>query len=506
MDNGGTAVYTPFQVVGLTDSQTNEVVGHQYTAGTPEAYRYDADGNLLRDGRWDYTWDGENRLVGLETLRDLPASVPRQRLEFGYDSQSRRVRKTVYTQVTNAWVLAAESYYLYDGWNLVAESRRKPETLRVTERAYVWGNDLSGSMQGAGGIGGLLCATAQQPGATATVFAAYDGNGNVMALVDAGTLQEAARYEYGPFGEVLRETGPQAHANPFRFSSKYTDDETGLVYYGYRYYQPESGRWINRDPSGETSEADLYNACGNNAIDNIDLFGLWLTDVHKDLTITWATTDLRMPTSGSVMIGEKDDYVDTKWNPNFISEENWQYHFNRYLFGGDSRIVKSDEWFKEACRKCNSRSFAGSDDWKGAAEAMGYSLHPIQDYVAHGDFNRKSEMPDPSYADRLHLWHNYDAPGHHQQDVDNKDMDALVRPSWETTTGNGRPELWAMEKGGPLHNGGFTYWCKFAYGHGRKRLQMTQNLTETRLSAFMNFVETHSKPCGECRKNFLPSP
>src|SRR5208283_3739186 len=50
----------------------------------------------------------------------------------------------------------------------------------------------------------------------------------------------------GPFGEVIRATGPMAKANPFRFSTKYQDDETDLLYYGYRYYNPAMGRWLSR--------------------------------------------------------------------------------------------------------------------------------------------------------------------------------------------------------------------------------------------------------------------
>lgn len=57
-----------------------------------------------------------------------------------------------------------------------------------------------------------------------------------------------AKYKYGPFGEVIRATGPVAKANPFRFSTKYQDDETDLLYYGYRYYNASTGRWITRDP------------------------------------------------------------------------------------------------------------------------------------------------------------------------------------------------------------------------------------------------------------------
>jgi RHS repeat-associated protein len=55
----------------------------------------------------------------------------------------------------------------------------------------------------------------------------------------------------GPFGEPLRATGPMAKANPLRFSTKYQDAETDLLYYGYRYYNASIGRWLSRDPIAE---------------------------------------------------------------------------------------------------------------------------------------------------------------------------------------------------------------------------------------------------------------
>ena len=55
----------------------------------------------------------------------------------------------------------------------------------------------------------------------------------------------------GPFGEVIRSTGPMARNNPFRFSTKYDDDESDLLYYGKRYYEPSTGTWPSRDPLGE---------------------------------------------------------------------------------------------------------------------------------------------------------------------------------------------------------------------------------------------------------------
>ena len=79
---------------------------------------------------------------------------------------------------------------------------------------------------------------------------AFDANGNVSEVLDsAGGI--AAHYEYDPFGNTIRSTGSYADANPFRFSSKYLDTETGLYDYGYRHYDPATGRWLNRDPIGE---------------------------------------------------------------------------------------------------------------------------------------------------------------------------------------------------------------------------------------------------------------
>ena len=92
--------------------------------------------------------------------------------------------------------------------------------------------------------------------------------------VDSATGTVVADYAYGPFGELLRATGPLVEKNPFRFSTKYRDDETDLVYYGRRYYSATSGRWLSRDPVGERSDANLFAAVRNNPISRIDILGL----------------------------------------------------------------------------------------------------------------------------------------------------------------------------------------------------------------------------------------
>jgi len=200
--------------------------------GTPEPFSYDADGNLLSDGWWNYTWDEENRLVKLEARPDVPP-VGRCRLELAYDAQGRRVRKKVSAWTGTAYTAQSTNRFLYDGWNLVAELN--PQNVAV--RTFIWGSDLSGSAQGAGGVGGLLWETA-----STTAFVGYDGNGNVTLLAGTGTGEAVAEYDYGPFGEVIRATGPMAKANPFQFSTKRKDRTTELLLYEYR--PSRDGRWL----------------------------------------------------------------------------------------------------------------------------------------------------------------------------------------------------------------------------------------------------------------------
>jgi len=125
-------------------------------------------------------------------------------------------------------------------------------------------------MQGAGGIGGLLAKV--ESGATHAYL--LDGNGNVGQLVNASTGSVDAQYEYDAYGNSIVASGTQATANPFRFSTKYLDTESGLYYYGYRYYDPETGRWTNRDPIEENGGTNLYSFVLNSSLNNIDPHGL----------------------------------------------------------------------------------------------------------------------------------------------------------------------------------------------------------------------------------------
>ncbi len=71
----------------------------------------------------------------------------------------------------------------------------------------------------------------------------------------------------------MRSTGTMAKNNPFRFSSKYQDDETDLLYYGYRYYNVSTGSWISKDLIEELGGENLYAFLGNAGIIRWDLLG-----------------------------------------------------------------------------------------------------------------------------------------------------------------------------------------------------------------------------------------
>ena len=223
---------------GSSADVLSSAAGNLFVPKTPEQFTYDADGNLTNDGRWSYAWDAESRLVRMTNNTSVG---PRQLITFVYDWKGRRIQK----QVSANGAMTNNVTFVYDGWNPIA---RLNATNSSVVQFYVWGLDVSGTEQGAGGVGGLL---EVNDTAIGVHFAAFDGNGNVAGLVKAADGTTSAVYEYGPFGELLRATGPMAKANPFRFSTKFQDDETDLVYYGYRYLNTGTGRWLSGDPIAE---------------------------------------------------------------------------------------------------------------------------------------------------------------------------------------------------------------------------------------------------------------
>jgi RHS repeat-associated protein len=342
-----------------------------YLPQTPEAYTYDADGNLTSDGKWTYTYDGENRLIQMQSVTAVPTGK-RTKILFGYDYMGRRVKKATYAWVTStsggdySTTPTSSLTFVYDGWNLMAEL---DDDLLI--RSYSWGPDLSGSLQGAGGIGGLVFV--RDTDTSGSYYPAYDGNGNLTAMVLASSGAAAAKYEYSPYGELLTSTGTYAGTNPFRFSTKYTDSETGLSYFGYRYYNPETGRWLNRDPIEEKGGLNLYGYVQNGPISKNDRLGdsifthilkvLWNGYWGDGNPQFWEDEDgliQSQPETQVAMEKLKADvrshFCETKKEGGFsISRSVYLKSdtiLREYLYGTSTLNLNASCWKEECCYKC----------------------------------------------------------------------------------------------------------------------------------------------------------
>ena len=221
-------------------------------------YQYDSEGNLTNDSKFAYTWNNENRLVEVKEEKS-GSSVMKCR----YDGQGRRRERITYSDG-----VATTNRYVYHGWAVLAVLDGQNNTLET----YTHGIDLSGSMGGAGGIGGILSMSVVSGLQSTVYYYHYDAQGNVINVTDEDKAT-ASTYTYSPFGQVLTKTG--TFDSRYQFSTKEYDTPGHLNYYGYRYYSPQLGRWPSRDPMGARGENNLYSSVGNDAIGQIDILGLF---------------------------------------------------------------------------------------------------------------------------------------------------------------------------------------------------------------------------------------
>ena len=240
---------------------------NEYTSitGSPAPPMYDANGNAisypvkpLGSGvlvSCVFSWDINNQQIS--------ATVGSDSATYQYDALGRRTKRseTLGGVTTNTW-------FLTNGWNVELEHNGSNYTTRQT-----WGLDLSNTLQGAGGVGGLVMVEELPTSGAAPVpsFPTYDGNGNITTWVNAsGTV--TARQRYDAFGNIVEQTGTTP--SNYGFSTKPMEKVTGLHYYGYRHYDPLTGRWPSRDPIGERGGINLYAFVGNNGVNSWDYLGM----------------------------------------------------------------------------------------------------------------------------------------------------------------------------------------------------------------------------------------
>ena len=258
--------------------QTNSL--NQYEAISPnksdnERLSYDADGNLIEDDRFRYSWNGENRLIAIEPKG---MNSNQKRSEYVYDYLGRQVIRKFFNDDKDQYKLESETRSIYFGWNCIKESVMTEEG-KLSEKHHVWNLDLSQTPQGAGGVGGLLSTTNERM----TYTYCFDSNGNVRQLVGQNNGTIISVFEYDPFGGTVSASGSIVASN--RFSTKGFDNETGLYYYGFRYYDPIRGRWLNRDPIKDQGGINLYTFVLNNSVNVVDKLGLISYVAYRKLNI-----------------------------------------------------------------------------------------------------------------------------------------------------------------------------------------------------------------------------
>jgi len=293
---------------------------------------------------------------------------------------------------------------------------------------------------------------------TGIQFVAYDGNGNVAGLFAASDGSNTARYEYGPFGEPLRNTGPLAAANPVRWSTKVTDDESGLVYYGYRYYISATGRWLNRDPMSENWGLNLYCMLDGDSVNGVDVLGLFKPGVHHRITVN-ALKNRGLGEKCIATVAVACVAQDAGAVKGLTGGYRNLPFFDPLNHGDDNRIPETITRIGERMTAIKSSLCQDCKEIYEALEAFGRILHGLQDLYAHSTyvetFGKKART-----AGEVPLWimfnpdgspnvpkgvisGNYDYPGDDASPPRHKDLNK-DEPS--------------SPRGGQLNDNGITYF------------------------------------------------
>ena len=252
----------------IAQDSSNRVDTNIVVAYLPETsvFVYDSNGNMVFDGQKAFEYDDENQLSRITVTNAWKS-------EFAYDGKMRRRIRKEFSWRNGVWALTNEVRYIYDG-NLVIQERDANNLAQIT---YTRGKDLSGSLEGVGGIGGLLArtdhSTLNLQASAAHAYYHADGNGNITMLIS--TQQVAvAKYLYDPFGNILSAGGLLADANLYRFSSKEWHANSEYTYFLYRFFSSSLQRWLTRDPVQESGGFNLFRFAFNSPIHKIDPWGL----------------------------------------------------------------------------------------------------------------------------------------------------------------------------------------------------------------------------------------
>jgi RHS repeat-associated protein len=209
---------------------------NELTAAGSATYTYDANGNTLTKtdstGTTTYGWDVENRLISVQ----LPNGTV---VTFKYDPFGRRIQKSG-ASLTN---------YVYDGAGVIEEVDASENLLAKYSQGAGVDEPLSEMRSGA------------------VSYYQQDGLGSVTSLSSIGGAL-ANTYAYDSFGNLTSSSG--TITNPYQYTGRDYDPETGLRYYRARYYDATTGRFLSEDPLGFFGGRNFYDYTWNNPVNFVD--------------------------------------------------------------------------------------------------------------------------------------------------------------------------------------------------------------------------------------------
>jgi RHS repeat-associated protein len=248
----------------LTETRTHNAV-NEITSIADIPLTHDDNGNLSEDQFLRYAYDEENRI-----LRVTRKSDNRVLGQYQYDALGRRVVK-----VANLSGTPTETRYFYDDQRSIEEQN----AAGLTGATYVYGNYIDEAL------------TMDRGGQT--YYYHQNALWSVVAVTNsAGSVVE--RYRYDAYGGVIitdgagNPLGSSAIANPWTYTGRQLDDETGLYFYRSRYLDPSKGRFTSRDSIGiwgdPANMGNGYTYLGNSPMDETDPEGTkkgWLKKAVK---------------------------------------------------------------------------------------------------------------------------------------------------------------------------------------------------------------------------------
>ncbi|RLB70044.1 MAG: hypothetical protein DRH03_07625 [Deltaproteobacteria bacterium] len=244
---------------------------NQYASVQTTSFTYDNNGNLTFDGNNHYTYNPDNRLVGVNT--------PIASAAYSYNPLGWRTSKEVDGQTTS---------YIHDNDQVIMEYDNSGQL----RRRYIYGPkiDQPVCMKDNGDV----------------YYYHLDGGGSVVALTDnSGNVVET--YAYNAYGmtDDLSELG-----NPYLYTGREYDSESGLYYYRARHYNPVYGRFLQVDPIGYKDGMNMYAYTKNNPINWSDPHGLTslaeqfyievMVDLGRIFQLTQSQTDQLKSSANSV--------------------------------------------------------------------------------------------------------------------------------------------------------------------------------------------------------------